>query len=90
MPTGLGHGQPVAERLEAGLQHELGLALPGGDGSDDTLVQAGGQGIGLDVGHEPVLVLRADEVLDLRGGTHGGWLPGRRLAAEFRSILLRN
>jgi hypothetical protein len=47
----------VAEGLEPPLEHELGLALAGGDGPDHVLVEAGRQGVGLDLGDESVLVL---------------------------------
>ncbi|MNL40442.1 hypothetical protein D3C87_1627880 [compost metagenome] len=61
---GLGHGQPVAVRLEAELEQPFGLVLLGRDGPDDVLAQPLGQRVGLDLGDEAVLVGLVDDGLN--------------------------
>ena len=61
------HGQPVAIGLEPPLGHELRFAFTGGDGTHHLFVQTGRQGIGLDLGHEPMLVLGSDDIVDSLG-----------------------
>ena len=75
-PGRLDHGCPGPERPEAPLQHPLGFALARGNGPDDVFVQAFRQGVGLDLGHEAVLVFLCREFLDGLGrGAHGVMSP---------------
>jgi len=58
------HGEEVAIGLEAPVEHPLGLALFLGDAADDVFVQAGLEGIGIDVGGEAPLVVALGPVFE--------------------------
>ena len=60
-PMRLGHLQPVAQRLEPPLRQEGGLVLFTRDQPHDALVQPGRDGVGLDIGHEAMLVAACDQ-----------------------------
>src|SRR5713101_1225919 len=78
LPARLLHAEPVVERLEAPLEHELGLVLLRRDEADDVFVQPARDGVRLDVGDEPVLVLPGGQVLEsLCGGAHDSVLKGK-------------
>src|SRR5258708_36170862 len=55
-PRGLRQGGPVATRFEPPLEHERGLALLLRNQPDHVLAEARRDGLGVDVGDEPVLV----------------------------------
>ena len=55
-PPGILHLLPAPERLEAEVEHELGLVLLARDQADDVFVQPLGRLLGIDVGVEAVLV----------------------------------
>jgi hypothetical protein len=69
-PAGLLHREPVPIGLQSPFQHERGFLLLGGDEADHGLVEAGRDGIGLDVGDEAVPVFPCDELLEIL------WLAG--------------
>jgi hypothetical protein len=64
-PLGLCHGEPVLIGLEPPVEQPVRLALLVGDEPDDVLVEALGRGLGLDVGHEAVLVALVGDLLNL-------------------------
>ena len=77
-PTGLRHGEPVAVRLQAPFDEEFGLALLARDEPDDILVEAGGHGVGLEIGDESVPVLAPNQGVDFGvGGLHAPDSPRR-------------
>ena len=70
-PAGLGHGEPVAVGPQAPFGEERGLLLLARDEPDDVLVEAGGDGVGFQVGDETVLVFPPDQGVDFGvGGVH--------------------
>ena len=56
-PRGQGHRLPMAERLQATLQHPLRLLLLGRDKADHILIKTASNGLGLDVGSKAILIL---------------------------------
>ncbi len=72
LPGRLLHGEPVAVRLQAPLEHPLGLVLLRGDEPDDVLGEARRDRLRLDVGDEPGLVLALGQLEDgCRFGARG-------------------
>ena len=62
-PGWLGHCQEVAICLQSPVEEPLGLVLFGGDSADGVFVEAGLDGLGLDGGLPPVLVLAIGKLL---------------------------
>src|SRR5262249_36725926 len=84
LPLRLLHLEPMSERLQTPLQHELGLVLLGRDQADDLLAEPARSRVRLDGGDESVLVLALRELLDFFGGGHGA--PQSLAAADGRLI----
>ena len=64
-PVRLRQGEPVAQGLQAPLQQEVRLTLLARNQPHDVLVQARGDGLGLDVRDKAVLVLAADQLFEI-------------------------
>ena len=64
-PVRFAHLAPASIGIEAPLEHECGLALDLRHPRDHLLVEPRGQGLGFDVGHEPLFVLAPDEGFDV-------------------------
>lgn len=56
-PVRRGHRQPMAVGAQAELEQPFRLVLEAGDGADGLFVESGGHDLGVDVGHETVLVV---------------------------------
>ena len=69
----LAHGEPVTKGLQAPLEHELRLAFLARDQADHVLVEAGRDGVRLDIGDEAVSVLLTDEGFECGIGLRIGW-----------------
>lgn len=63
-PGGWGHGEEPAVGVEAEAEHPIGFLFDFGDGFDGGFGEAFGDGEGVDVGPQPVLVLALEKLLD--------------------------
>src|SRR5690606_17412160 len=64
-PVRFAHGEPVAIRLQAPLEHELGLVLLARNQPDDVFVESRRRGVGFDVRRPAVTVLAAQVLFDV-------------------------